>query len=741
MKKLFFILCTYLIVIPVIAQDKHISGKVVEKDDHGHHTPVPYVNVYWEGTTTGVMTDKTGSFIIEYPDGRRNIRLIVSYVGYANDTIQVQENQTNLEILLSHSRNIEEVKIESRLGGTYISNLQPLKTEVITNEGLQKLACCNLSESFENSATVDVGFSDAVTGAKHIQMLGLAGVYSQLLAENIPSVRGLSSTYGLTYIPGSWMESVQISKGTSSVVNGYESTTGQINIEFKKPETSEPLFVNLYGSSKLRSEANLTAARQISDKWYTMLLAHGSYLNHKSDENGDSFINTPLTKQFNLYNRWKYDHHEKMESQIGVKFLYESRRGGQMDFSNYDSPASDNLYGIGIDTRNFNIYTKTGFALPSKPDQSLGIIISGTAHEQDAFYGLNSYYGKQYTVYANVIFQSVFSNTNHKYRTGLSFMADNFTERFRQIDFIREEFVPGAFFEYTYSYLDKLNVTGGLRVDYNTIYGALFTPRLHLKYNINEGFIFRGSAGKGYRSVNIFAENTGILASSRNLVFEEDANLEEAWNMGLNVTKDFLLTNQRKITWSADFYHTMFQNQYIVDLERDVRQVYFYNLNGRSYSNSFQTDLRVEPVRRFEISAAFRVNDVKMTIDDVLREKPLVSKYKGLLTLSYSTPLKIWQFDITNQLNGRSRLPNTYDNPDAYKRPEFSPPFIIVHAQVTKRFKTIDLYAGVENLTGFMQNNPIIAADDPFGEYFDASMVWGPMMGRMFYAGLRYSLK
>ncbi|MBN2613567.1 MAG: TonB-dependent receptor [Bacteroidales bacterium] len=741
MKILILLLFTYLMTIPVIAQQKQVSGRVVEKDEHGHHTPVPYANVYWEGTTTGVMTGETGNFKIEFPGNQKNSRLIISYVGYANDTIEVPANQNSIEIVLSHSREIDAVKITSRLGGTYISKLQPLKTEVITTEGLQKLACCNLSESFENNATVDVGFSDAVTGAKHIQMLGLAGVYSQLLAENIPAVRGLSSTYGLTYIPGSWMESVQISKGTSSVVNGYESTTGQINIEFKKPETSDPLFVNLYGSSKLRSEANITAAKQLSERWYTMLLAHGSYLNHKSDENGDSFINTPLSKQVNLYNRWKYDHHEKMESQIGVKFMYESRRGGQMGFSNYDNPASDNLYGIGIDTRNFNIYTKTGFVLPSKPDQSIGIIISGTAHEQDAFYGLNSYFGKQLTVYANVIFQSVFSNTNHKYRTGLSLMADNFTERFKQYGFDREEIVPGAFFEYNYSYLDKLNIIGGVRADYNTFYGAMFTPRLHFRYNTDENLVFRGSAGKGYRSVNIFAENTGILASSRNLVFEEDARLEEAWNFGLNVTKDFPLTYQRKITWSADFYRTLFKNQYVVDLERDVRQVYFYNLNGRSYSNSFQTDLRVEPLQRFEITAAFRVNDVKMTIDDELREKPLVSKYKGLLTLSYSTPFRIWQFDITNQFNGRSRLPGTENNPVVYQRPGFSPPYIIIHAQITKRFKTFDLYAGVENLTGFIQENPIIAADDPFGEYFDASMVWGPLMGRMFYAGLRYSLK
>lgn len=727
------------ITLHAFTQQNSLSGIIVEHDDHGNQMPVPFVNIYWEGTTTGTVSDENGSFALPYPDGE-NKKLIISYVGYATDTIPVKENQKTIEIVLSNGKLLDEVKIKSRLGGTYISKLQPLKTEIITTDGLQKLACCNLSESFESNATIDVGYSDAVTGAKHIQMLGLAGVYSQMLAENIPAVRGLASAYGLTYIPGTWMESVQISKGASSVVNGYESTTGQINIEFKKPETSEPLFVNLYGSSKLRTEANITSAHQLNERWYSMLLAHGSFLNHKIDENGDSFINTPLTRQINLYNRWKYDHHDKMESQIGVKFMYESRKGGQIDFNNDNNPAISSLYGIGIDTRNFNIYTKTGFVLPSKPEQSIGIIISGTAHEQDAFFGINQYYGRQFSLYSNFIFQSVIGNTNHKYKTGLSLAADNFSEKFRTFNFDREEIVPGTFFEYTYSHLDKLNIISGIRSDYNNIYGLLFTPRFHFRYNINEDLILRGSAGKGYRSVNILVENTGILASSRELVFTEEPKLEEAWNFGLNITKDFHFSNQRKITWSADFYHTDFQNQLVADMDQDVSQVYFYNLNGKSYSNSFQTDLTLEPVQRLEITSAFRVNDVKTTINDELKERPLVSKYKGLLTLSYSTPFDSWQFDVTTQFNGRSRLPDTRNNPEEYQRPDYSPYYTMIHAQITKRFKNIDLYAGCENLTGFMQKNPIIAPEDPFGNYFDASMVWGPLMGRMFYMGLRYSI-
>jgi outer membrane receptor for ferrienterochelin and colicins len=721
------------------AQSGTIRGIVYELDEKQKKVPVPFANVYWLHTTAGVITDDDGHYTLPLHENSKQI--VVSHVSYQPDTILVPGGKKNLDILLNPARSLAEVEVTQRVGGSYISAIQPIKTEVITTAGLQRLACCNLSESFENSATIDVGYSDAVTGAKHISMLGLAGKYSQLLAENVPTTRGLASTYGLSYIPGTWMEAIQISKGTSSVINGYESTTGQINIEFLKPETSDPLFLNLYQNDKLRSEINLASAKSLNENWHTMIMAHGSLDNHKIDENDDGFLDSPLSRQINLYNRWKYDKPDVMESQIGFKFLDEQRRSGQYFYPFSLNGEPDEPYRTGIDTRSMNAYTKTGFMIPGKPGQSLGNIVSVNHHDQKSFYGRNRYDGRQNTLYANIIFQSYFGNTNHTYNTGVSYLLDDYREVYNDSLFTRMESVPGVFFQYTYNYLDQFNLILGGRTDYHNLHGMLITPRMHFRYVMNDYFTLRGSAGKGYRSANVFAENSGLLASSRTIIPGNNLRMEEAWNYGLNFTSKFHYGIQREITWSVDFYRTDFVNQVVVDLDQDAGFAYFYNLEGESYSNSFQTDLIVKPLTGLELTGAFRVNDVRVTQDQGLVEKPLVSKYKGLFTLSYATKFDIWQFDITNQFNGPSRIPFTGNNPVDYQRGDYSPWYYILHAQITRRFKHIDVYLGSENITGYTQDNPIIAADNPFSPHFDASMIWGPLMGRMIYAGIRWKIE
>lgn len=735
MKKLIYL----IFIISLLASQfsmAQLSGKVSEFSEHQKLEPIIGANVYWAGTTIGTITGKDGAFTINKP-ANKSTKLVISFVGYKNDTVEVKRKKDNLHIVLTSSNELNEVVVNEHLGGAYISTIQPLKTEVITNHGLQKLACCNLSESFENSATIDVGYSDAVSGAKQIKMLGLAGVYSQLLTENIPSIRGLATAYGLNYVPGSWMESIQISKGTASVINGYESITGQINIELKKPQKSEKLFVNLYGNSKLKSEANINAAIKINEKWSTMLLLHGSRFNNPFDHNGDGFIDKPLLSQYNIINRWSYET-EKMHSQFGINMLQESRQGGQKAY--FDAEDNSGLYGIDVDTRRAQLFAKTGFRF-HRPATSLGLMASYSFHEQDSYYGNNRYDANQNSIYANAIFQSYIGNTNHKYSTGISYQYDDYQEQLNHTSFDRTESVPGVFAQYTYSLPEKVSVIAGIRSDFNSKYGTLLTPRLHFKYHLNHQTTLRASAGKGYRSANTFIEHTGILASSRSFVFHEDFNIEEAWNYGVNITRKFHLKKHNEITFTADFYRTDFVNQVIVDTEKSSREVHFYNLNGKSYSNSFQTEVSAKLLGQMEIIAAFRFNDVKTTINDKLMEKPLVNRYKGLLSASWFTRYKKWQIDVTGQLNGQKRLPETSNNPVHYQKDTFSPNYFILHAQLTRRFKHFELYAGGENLTDFTQDDPIIAPDNPFGDYFDASMVWGPISGRMIYAGIRITIE
>lgn len=718
-----------------------VNGRVTANETDGKPVPLPYANVYWSGTQEGTVADENGRFSLERKFAGP-AKLVVSFVGYLNDTLLVEPDRNSVQISLKKGAELAEVEIRERMAGSFISSIKPIKTEVITTAGLQKLACCNLSESFENNATVDVGFSDAVTGARQIQMLGLAGIYSQLMVENIPFTRGLGSAFGLTYIPGTWMESIQISKGTSSVVNGYESTTGQINAEIKKPWDSEKFFLNVYANNEGRAEVNAHAAHVLKeDALSTMVLAHASSQMSRIDMNDDGFLDQPLSRHVNVSNRWSYEKHGITESKFGFNFLYDERDGGQLTKLSSDEAVQNGNYVMKLVTRRAQLYDKTGFVFRNLPNTSLGLIFSGLYHEQESVFGRNEYNARQLGFYGNAIFQSQIGNEAHIYNAGVSLMYDDYDEAFADSTFDRLESVPGIFAQYTYNPSEKLSIIAGLRVDHHNRYGTLVTPRFHFKVNLFEKTVLRGSAGKGYRSASVLAENTGMLVSARQLVFREDFRMEEAWNYGLNLTQTIALSEKRDLVLSADFYRTDFVNQVIIDLDQSYDRIVLYNLDGTSYSNSFQVNAEAALFEGFDVTAAYRLNDVRVTTAGELRERPLVSRHKGLLTLSYATRFEKWKFDFTGQYNGRTRLPLGVPHLEHAGYGAYSPDYITIHTQITRKFKKWDAYLGVENLTNFMQHHPVLQADSPFETGFDAGMIWGPILGRMFYAGIRYSIK
>ncbi|TVR71686.1 MAG: TonB-dependent receptor [Marinilabiliales bacterium] len=726
----------------VVTVHEHLRGVVsatVDVNGRQEIQTLPYASLYWAGTTMGVTSDENGKFDLHKPHTNETLYLVVSFTGYTPDTLAIPPGKTHVEILLTENVQLEEVTVRRRMGGSFISAIEPSKTEVITITGLQSLACCNLSESFENTATVDVGYSDAISGARRIQMLGLAGVYSQLMFENLPGIRGLSSAYGLTYIPGTWMESIQISKGTASVLNGYESTTGQINVEYKKPQRSESLFLNLFASNEGRLEANMNAAHEINDTWSTMLLGHVSTQQMKIDHNNNTFLDVPLGTQVNFMNRWNHEVEDRRHVQFGLHVLGDNKFGGQTFYDRSSDRGTTNAYGTEIRTTRLQGFMKAGFFLPGTLQSSIGFMAVGTLYDQESYFGLNEYSGEQKSLYSNIVYQSLLGNTNHRINTGISYQLDEYDEQFNDLLMRRTESVPGVFGEYTYTWPEVFTMILGLRADHHSIHDWFITPRMHFRYHVVENGTLRGSVGKGYRTANVFSEHSSIFASSRQMVFAEEFRAEEAWNYGVNYTHVFPLDGERNITWSADFYRTDFINQVIADIDQDVNRIVFYNLDGRSWSNSFQTDLTIQPFEGAEIFSAFRIDDVWTTINGELMESPLTGRYKGLLTLSYATRFDKWKFDITNQLNGPSRIPDTSQNPEQYRRPEYSPVYYIMYAQVTRRFRNMDIYVGGENLTNFKMHNPIIAADDPFGRHFDSSLIWGPFMGRKFYAGIRYT--
>jgi len=728
---------------PVNNKTAMVRGVVLEEDGKGNFRPLPGASISWLENTGGTVSDSTGVFKINVVGSTD--RLIISYAGYRPDTISVQPS-TDLKIILASNQQLGEVTLNSKLRSTYISSLSTIRTQVMTEKELFKAACCNLSESFETNPSVDVSYNDAVTGSKQIQLLGLSGIYTQLTVENLPGPRGLATAQGLNSIPGPWVESIQLNKGVGSVVNGFESIAGQINIELKKPEKAEQLYANVYLNNMGKSDINLNLAAKAGKKWSTALLLHDDFLYNKVDFNKDGFRDLPTGNLFTVMNRWKFEDGKGFMAQFGVKIMADEKTGGETAFDADKDKLTTNHYGLGISTRRYEAFSKTGYVFPGKKYKSIGLQLMALSHQQDAYFGTQPYLASQRGFYANLIYQSIIGTTNHKFRTGLSWVGDRYDETVRAVRYERTERVPGAFFEYTFTPDAKLGVVAGIRTDHNNLYGWFLTPRLHLRYEPVKGTVIRLSAGRGQRTANIFAENNSVLVSARNLVVPSlndrayGLNPEVAWNKGISLDQQFRLF-KRSSSLSIDFFRNDFSNQVVVDLE-NVREVAFYDLDGHSYSNSFQAEWHAMPLHNLELRLAYRYFDVHSTYRGVALQKPFTSKHRAFVNLAYE--LKGWKLDYTLNLNGRKRLPSTSGNPAMYQLEQQSPSYMIMNAQLSKTIGKkypVDLYLGGENLGNYFQREVIVSPGQPFGPFFDASLVWGPVSGRMIYTGLRYKIK
>lgn len=733
----------------VHAMQAQVTGVV--KDNTGE--PVPGANVFWVNTTNGVTTTQDGRFSITKP--AKNHMLVISFIGFENDTVHVSSKNQELDIVLRDGVELGEVQIVSRKLGTMKLRNSVMNEDIISSAELTRAACCNLGESFVTNPSVDVSYSDAATGAKQIKLLGLSGTYVQMMTENIPNYRGAAAPYGLGYVPGPWMQSIQVSKGSSSVKNGYESITGQINVEFKKPQLPDADWVsaNLFASSTARYEANADATVKLSRRWSTSLLAHYENETKAHDSNDDGFVDIPRVEQYNLWNRWAYmgDHYV---FQAGIKGLSERRNSGQVTHGGDLTHGGQNgngtmqdLYEIGIRTDRYEAFTKNAYIFNKEKNTNLALILQGTIHNQDATYGRKRYDVDQSNVYASLLFETELSK-QHSLSTGLSFNYDGYDQHYRLTNdadrnltnALVKESVPGAYIQYTFNLNDKLILMGGLRGDHSSKYGFFVTPRAHVKYNPNEYIHFRLSAGKGYRTNHVLAENNYLLASSRRVNIAEQLNQEEAWNYGASVSTYIPLFG-KTLNINAEYYYTDFLKQVVVDMDSNPHEVAFYNLDGRSYSQVLQVEANYPLFKGFTLTAAYRLTDAKTTYRGELLEKPLTGKYKGLLSASYQTPLGLWQFDATLQLNGGGRMPNPYllaDGSPSWDTRYGS--FEQLSAQVTRYFRRWSVYIGGENLTNFKQKNPIIDAANPWGENFDSTMIWGPMHGAKAYIGIRFNL-
>ena len=754
-----------IILFTCVCAHAQVSGVVL--DDRGE--PMIGANVYWAGTNKGVATNFNGEFTIMPVRGTNT--LVASFVGCHNDTIVVL-NREPLTIVLVEDAILDEVTITERKQGVLKSRTSAFDTQTIGTEELCRAACCNLSEAFETNASVDVAYSDAATGAKQIRLLGLSGTYVQLIQENTPAVRGLAQNFGLEYIPGSWMSSIQVSKGTSSVINGYEATSGQINVELLKPQTQNPLSVNLMFNSEVMAEANIMGGWELLKKehdhahgqethhhhesLYTGLLAHygGSYM--AMDGNHDSFVDMPKIQNANIANRWFYKNGEYTFLAF-VRGLYDRRRGGQLA----DSIA--NPYRINLNTWRVEGFLKNGYVFDEESGSSVALITAVSYHNLNNQYGLREWKADQLNAYLNAIYQGNWEgggliDNDHRLSAGASVNFDKYGETLSlqpsEFRLDRWEVTPGVFAEYSFKYADMLSLVAGVRADYSTRYGFFFTPRMNIRYTPFQWWTLRGSVGMGYRSPNAIADNSFILPSSRELHLANEIKQERAANAGISTTF-YIPMGSRELQLSAEYYYTHFLNSLIVDLDQDPHAVHVYNqtdiAGAKSFAHCAQIEASMEVLRGWTWTAAFRWTDVKQTTKNgttgnyELRTKALTNRFKGVISTSYQTPLKKWQFDVTAQFNGISRMPDGFtaygDMLGGYGTPKPITWYPQLMAQVTKYFRSCSLYLGAENMTNFKQHMPIIDSFQPFGPDFDASMVCGPTTGWKVYVGFRYDLE
>lgn len=769
MKKIIFTLFTALCAIVATAQD--ITGRVVDATGNS----LPGASVYWAETNVGEAADMNGNFRIHRVKGYD--KLVGSFLGYTNDTISVDKATTEVVFNLIEGVAVESVVVEGTMRGNYISQEGILKNENISFAGLCKMACCNLAESFENSASVTVGYSDAISGARQIKMLGLAGTYTQILDENRAIMRGLSAPYGLGYTPGMWLNSIQVSKGISSVTAGHEAVTGQINLEHRKPTDEERFFLNLYLDNELKPEVNLSTALPVTEdkRLSTVILAHASVDTHKFDHNGDGYRDLPMARQLNIANRWLYQGANGIQVRWGAKYVNDQRVGGQMDFDksmikDKDGKAwqqwwrEENLYGSVVANQEANVYFKmgkpVGAAVFDKEESSemrsnFAMILDYDFFREDAIFGADKgYIGGQHMTNLNLMYTHYFTY-NSSLATGLTassrWVKEDLTDRLwseNPRNFDRNESEVGAYAEYTYNIKEKFSVVAGMRYDYNVYFRKhLFTPRGHIKWNITPTTVLRGSAGLGYRPTDIITDNIGIMATGRRIVFNTPFDhsfnrMESALTAGGSLSQTISTVNYRDMTISLDYFRTELFHSVIVDQERDAENIYIYTTDGKSYTNTYQADLSWTPADRLDIFATFRYTDSKYTItradgSQELVERPLVSRFKTLLNIQYATRMRKWTFDVTAQLNGKSRIPTQTgvltDSVD-------SPIYPMFFAQVTRKIKMWDIYLGCENIAGYKQQNPILGADAPYSSAFNSSCVWGPLMGRKIYIGVRFNL-
>ncbi|HIF84217.1 MAG TPA: TonB-dependent receptor [Flavobacteriaceae bacterium] len=743
MKK-YLILILFLIASKNYSQEV-ISGKITYINESNIESPLEGVSVYWFSSSQGTTSDKEGNYSLL--KSITTNKLVFKYIGFKENTVIIDGENTFNQLMVYDENVLDEVTVNKRKNTIQKSYFKTQNIVTISSDELLKAACCNISESFETNPSIDVNFSNAITGVKQIRMLGLESPYILITEENIPMVRGASQVFGLSFIPGTWVESMQITKGTGSVVNGFESISGQINVELKKPYTDSPVFINLFSSNKGRNEFNLHLNKKISERLSTGIFLHGNNNSSEHDKNYDGFLDHPKSIGVNLFNRWQYTNLEKgIVSFLGLRFMNDEKEMGE----NYE----EGLIFIRapwlskINTNRFDSNFKLGYVNPSIPYQSIGFQMAYSNHDQSSFFGNRIYDINHDSFYSSLLYNSIIGNTMNKFKTGLNYSVDRFEEVVETHDnqYLRNDRSIGGFFEYSYDSLDKLSLVAGIRYDIHNNLGSFLTPRLHLRYQPLERSVLRFSIGSGRKSSNIFSENQNIFSTGRKIYINKNSgkfyglDSEKALNYGISFRQGFFINN-REGDITIDYYVTDFENQVVVDWEKQS-ELHFYNLEGKSFANSFQIEIDYQFSENINFKSAYKNYDVKKQYNSGLKQNPLTPKNRFFFNLDFSTNLNDkgsnWKYDFTYNWVGKQRLPlhTSLSFLNGY-----SPSYSLINTQLTRVFsKKLEIYIGGENIGNYTQENPILGSSNPYGLDFDSSIIYAPIHGSLVYLGLRFKL-
>jgi len=745
-KRIRFSLFAFLIFV-VSANGQLLKGQITDEQN----TILSGAWVAWPGIDQKVIVNSKGEFQVFRPDSVQ-IFLVAGCKGFESDTFLVGKESMVFIELTKPAKTLDQVQILKRRQGSFISESTNEKTEVITQKELTKAACCDMAGCFETQATVQPQTTNVVTNAKELRILGLSGVYNQVLIDGLPMIQGLSYTYGISSYPSAIIDKIYVAKGANSVLQGFEGVSGQINVMTRNPEKEPRLYTNAYINNfgEWHLNANYSMLLGKEKKWSTLLGVHAVQPANRRDRDKDGFLDLPLLTRYSVFNRWNYgkENEKGIYTQFSFRFTDEQRIGGQRDFNARSDKGSTRSYGQTVNYSQPELIGKLGYRFSAS--HSIQCQLSGLFHNQVSYFGTLRYEGKQQSV--NAILQHQWNwNDKNTLTWGGSFRFQNLKENIRFTDTIPVRNyagqyqtnlqVPGVFAEHTSNlWKEKISWIVGARMDWHQTYGSYFTPRTLIKYEFTPGHILRISSGISWRQVNVFSENINLMASSRDVVFEEKLKPEQALNWGINYTYKF---EKEKLvgTVSTDFYQTSFQNQFFPDYFRNPGKAYIRNFTGTSISNAFQIETNVKAMEVFELKLAYNYVEVYRKENGKKTILPFNPQNRVMTSLSYRPKNDRWYFDGNIHWYDRQRLPDTEINSEGEAGPEFSKPYSIFSSQITHKIRQFEIYIGVENIFDFRQLKPIVGWQNPSGPNFDTSTVWGPTRGREFYLGFRWKLE